>query len=842
MSIQIKDPEDFFGFQLGSDRKIARWDKIVEYFNHLEEASDKIKVMDMGPSTMGNPFLQVIISSPENLQNLEAIQEMNRRLADPRDLEVEEVQDIVENGKAVICQSMSLHATEIGGTQMAPELAHDLLTRDDEETRRILDNVVFIMVPCFNPDGQIMVTDWYEESLDTDYEGTYLPWLYHKYSGHDNNRDAFMTNLVESKYMAEIMFQDWTPQAYVDHHHMGSYWARLYVPPYTEPIHPHGDPLIWREHSWYGAHMAYKLEEEGKTGIINDAQFLAWGHLGFHWIGNYHNIASMLTESASAKLATPLYIHPGQLKGDRRGTLPEYEPQTNFPHPWPGGWWRLRDIVEQQKVSAWATLDLAARHRETVLKNAYLKAVRQIERGVFGTPQAYIIPCDQDDPLTTVKLVEKLLVQGIDIHIAKEDFLGDDVFYPEGSYVILPDQPKMGLIKTLLGRTKYPDNKWTRDEGGNPKSPQDTATDTMAEFMGVQVDAVASCVGGEFEKIGELEYPVGEVLGEPGSDYILDPRINDSFTAVNRLLKLGAQVWRTPAEILCGDLYIPPGAFIVRTDDLDLLKDLAEEVNLTFYPLEEDVERIEINPLDIGIYQRYWGGNMDEGWTRFVLEQFEFPFKTIKDEEMKGDLDDLDVVILPDDDEVMITGEGIEEWWDENIPWWPMPDYPEEYQSGIGNEGVENLKEFVRNGGTLVCFNKSSEFAIKNFGLKIDNVLDKVPRKEFFCPGSTLHALVDPCHPAAYGMPVESLIFFFSSPAFDIIPSDENHKYDVVLAYPEDDILESGWLIGGEKLERKAAMVVAHHGEGKIILIGFRPQHRAQTHGTYKLLFNLLLG
>ncbi|TRO46899.1 peptidase M14 family protein, partial [Candidatus Bathyarchaeota archaeon] len=219
----ITSPEKFFGFQLGSDRKIARWDKIVEYFNKLQQESENIKVIDMGPSTEGHPFLLCIISSAKNLKNLDKIRDMNNRLADPEGLSKDEVEKLIKDGKAVICQSMSLHATEIGGTQMAPELAYDLLSRDDDETKRILDNVVFLMVPCFNPDGQIMVTDWYDKWVGTEYEGTGLPWLYHKYVGHDNNRDAFQTNMVESQYMAKIMFQDWTPQHYVDHHHMGSY-------------------------------------------------------------------------------------------------------------------------------------------------------------------------------------------------------------------------------------------------------------------------------------------------------------------------------------------------------------------------------------------------------------------------------------------------------------------------------------------------------------------------------------------------------------------------------------------------------------------------------------------
>ncbi len=356
---EITSPEDFFGHRLGADRMIARWDKIVEYFNLLQGESPRIKVIEMGPTTEGNPFLAVFISSEENLENLDRLQEINQKIADPDELEIDELGPLIKDGKAVVIQSMSLHATEIGGTQMSAELAHDLITREDPEAQRIRDEVISIMVPSFNPDGQIMVTDWYNEWLGTDYEGCSTPFLYHKYCGHDNNRDAFMLNTVESNYMAELMFRDWPPQAYQDHHHMGSYGARLYVAPYSDPIHPHGDPLVWRELQWYGSHMAYKLEEEGKQGIVNAAIFSGWAHLGYHWIGIYHNIPSMLTESASAKLATPLYIHPEQLKAETSesslvGTrmLPHYKATTNFPNPWPGGWWTLRDIVEQQKIAS----------------------------------------------------------------------------------------------------------------------------------------------------------------------------------------------------------------------------------------------------------------------------------------------------------------------------------------------------------------------------------------------------------------------------------------------------------------------------------------------------------
>ncbi len=346
----ITSPEKFFGFRLGSDRKIARWDRIVEYYRLLEkEAGGKLKVVEMGPTTMGNPFLLVIITSPANMSRLESLRQINLRLSDPRGLSEAEAAKLVAEGRAVVCQTMSLHATEIGGTQMAPELAYDLVSRQDDDTRRILENVIFLLIPCFNPDGALMVADWYEKTLGTEYEGSNLPWLYHKYAGHDNNRDAFQLNLVESQYAAKILFRDWIPQAYIDHHHMGSYGARLYVPPYAEPIRPHADPLVWREMSWYGAHIAYKEEEAGLSGVINMAQFSGWGHFGFHWITPFHNIAGMLTESASARLATPIYIHPDQLRGGTRG-LPAYEPQTTFPNPWPGVWWRLQGISSRAMI------------------------------------------------------------------------------------------------------------------------------------------------------------------------------------------------------------------------------------------------------------------------------------------------------------------------------------------------------------------------------------------------------------------------------------------------------------------------------------------------------------
>ncbi|HEX9563027.1 MAG TPA: M14 metallopeptidase family protein, partial [Gemmatimonadaceae bacterium] len=652
---QITSPERFFGFQMGADRKLARWDKLVEYYQLLDRESDRMQVVDMGKTTMGNPFLVLFISSPANLARLEELRRINARISDPRGIPESDIRQAVAQGKAVIVQTFGLHSSEVAASQTAAEVTYDLLRRTDDETQRILDNTIAIMIPCFNPDGEVLVTDWYNKYVGTEYEGVGLNVLYHKYVGHDNNRDAFMTNMVESQYAARILFRDWIPQAYVDHHQMGPFGARIYVPPYAEPIRPQSDPLVWREMSWWGAHIAYKEEEAGLNGVVNAAIYSGWGHFGFHWITPFHNIAGMLTESASARLASPLFLHPDQLRGQTR-QLPEYEAQTTFPNPWPGGWWRVRDIVERQKVAAWAMLDLAARNRETVLWNGYLKAKRQTDRGAAYDTRAYIIPADQHDPLTAVTLINKLLVQGVEVHRAAGEFRHDGKVYGPGTFVVSMAQPKMGLIRYLLGRTFYPDNSYTRDTQGNPIRPYDMSADVMAEFMGVQVDAAATAVTAEVAEIAEAIQPVGRVSRGAGG-YVIDGRQNAAFRAVNLLWDQNVRVRRVSQA----SASVRPGDFVVASAPDAAAQTIARQTGVDFNPLAGDATSgsYEVRRLRIGMYQRYYGGNMDEGWTRFVLEQWGFPYKSLLDAEIKaGNLETrYDVIILPDDDVRMITGE-----------------------------------------------------------------------------------------------------------------------------------------------------------------------------------------
>jgi hypothetical protein len=844
---QITPPEKFFGFQMGADRKIARWDKLVEYYQLLEkDGGGKLKVVNMGPTEMGNPFLLCILTSAANQKNLETLRQNNLKLCDPRGIPETEMRKIAAASKPIVAMTMSMHATEIGGAQMSPELVYDLLARTDSETQRILDNVIFLLIPSFNPDGEIMVHDFYVKYLGTEFEGSAPPWLYNKYVGHDNNRDALTMSMKESQYAGKVLFTDWKPEAYFDFHHMGSYGARIFYPPYAEPIRPLADPLVWREAEWYGAEMANKAEEAGLSGVMNKGQYSGWGHFGFHWITPFHNIAGMLTESASARLATPLFIDLSQINGRAQNLEHPRMEQMNFPNPWPGGWWRLRDIVDRQKVAAWALLDCVARNSETIVWDAYLKANRQTERGAKGKPAAYAISTNQHDPLTLNKLINALLNQGIEVTQSSKGFTArNGMTYPPGSYYISLAQPKMGLIRYLLGETHYSDDEWTRQQDGTPIRPYDMAQDVLAEYMGITVDTLDAAVKTDFVKITAPIVAVGNVSKGP-LGYVVDGRLNDAFKAMNLLFDKNVPMRRADSD---GD-GIRRGDFLVSSSTPDsVIAEVARQSGVDFNPWRANPSQShELKRMRIGMYQRYRGGNMDEGWTRFLFEaQFLFPYKSVYDAEIKkGNLNaNYDVFIFADDSTGTITGEGGGRGGGEGGGrggFAGVPDTtPPEYRSGVGADGVNAIKDFVSKGGTLVTLGGATDFAITRLGLPIRNVVAGLSTKEFFCPGSTLRVRVDPTDPLAYGMPEGTLVLFHYSPAFDVVATDFNEKNRIVVRYADRNVERSGWLNGEKYIAGKTAMASIAYGKGRVILIGFRTQNRAQTHGTYKFLFNSLV-
>ena len=840
----VTSPEKFFGFQMGTDRKMARWDKLVQYYQQMEKESGvKLKFVNMGPTEMGNPFLLLIITSPANQKNIEQLRQNNLKLSDPRGIPEAEIKKIAAASKPMVCMTMSMHASEIGGAQTAPELVYDLLTRQDSETQRILDNVVLLLIPSFNPDGQIMVTDWYNKYIGTEYEGSGLPWLYNKYIGHDNNRDAMTMNMKESQYAGKILFTEWRPTAYLDFHHMGSYGARIFYPPYAEPVRPLADPLVWREEAWYGGEMARRAEEAALSGVMNNGQYSGWGHFGFHWITPFHNVAGMLTESANAKLATPLYIDPSQLAGGARNLEDPRDPQMNFPNPWPGGWWRLRDIVERQKVGAWGLLDSMARNPETIVWNTYLKASRQTDRGAKGKPAAYAISATQHDPLTRNKLITYLLNQGIEVMQSARGFTtAAGMNYPAGSFYVTLAQPKMGLIRYLLGETHYPDNEWTRRQDGTPIRPYDMAQDVLSEYMGIKADPLDEAIKGDFVKVTSPIVAVGKVAKGPAG-YVIDGRLNDAFKAMNLLVEKNVALKRVDAAADG----LRPGDFLVSASASDaVVAEIAKTTGVDFNALKaEPTQAHDLKRLRIGMYQRYRGGNMDEGWTRWLFEQWGFPFNNVYDAEIKkGNLNaNYDVFIFADDSTSTITGdEGQRGGEGGSARFDGVPDTtPPEYRSGIGNDGVAAIKDFVQKGGTLLTLGGATNFAIAKLGVPVRNVVEGLNTKEFFCPGSTLRVTIDNTNPLAYGMPSEGLVLFHYSPVFDVVATAFNDRNEVIVRYADRNVERSGWLNGEKYIAGKTAMASIGYGQGKVVMIGFRTQNRGQTHGTYKFLFNALV-
>jgi hypothetical protein len=843
---EAPSPEEFFGFKLGSDRKLARWDKIVEYYQKLDQASDKIKVEELGKSTEGNTFLLVIITSPENMKHLEEIRASSLKLAYNEELSESEAESIIDTGKVVFAVNNSIHASEVGGTQMSPELAYDLITDPSPTTERILRDVVLLMVPCANPDGNIMIVDWYNQMLGTEYEGGNIPWLYHKYAGHSLNGEVIMMNLPESKMLARLLFVDWFPQAFIDHHHYGSYSGRYLVPPFANPVDQNVDPLIWTEMQLYGGAMMVKLEQMGKIGVENQVAYPGVGPAEFSGVYTrvvcWHGICGMLTESASAKLATPIYVHYQQLEPSQIGR-PEYRAQINFPHPWPGGWWKLREIVEQQKISTIAALEVASNYRETILRNLFIKAKRTREQGRTEPPFALLFPPRQHDPFTTTKLLDVLLNLGIKIHKAEEAFQVGVSIFPEGTHIIFYSQITRPYLLSTMRSTLYHVSPWVKTSEGKPKPGSRAADLNMAELLGSTVFEVENPFSGKFVSIDSITKQKGGIRGNSNHGFLLDGRLNDSFKAVNKLLKEDYQVFRVEVEIEITEAHLPIGAFFIPSDKEveKVLDKIANEFNLIFHSVQSalTLDMHEIKQQRVSVYQRYYGGNADEGWTRWLLEEYGFDYTTVRDQEIKGKLDEYDVLIFPSDASPMITGKKIEEHYEKQGR--TLPKYPPKYRSGIGDEGIEKVREFVKAGGTLIALNMASNFVLDEVKLPIKNILKDLDSNEFFCPGSTLRVEVDGSKSLAYGVPQDLVLPFSGAAAFEIKPVENNNDYEIIIKFPDENMLKTGWLKGESYLSRKAALIEAKMGKGRIVLYGFSPQSNARTNATFKLLFNALI-
>ena len=810
----VPAPESVLGFVPGEDRKLADWGQVLAYLRALDAASDRVSVEEIGQTTEGRPFVMATVTSEANHARLEEIRRTNARIADPRGLGDDEAERLVHQGKAIVAMAYSIHSTEVGGTLSALKLLHRLAASDDARLRAMLEDVVLLVIPSHNPDGTELVSRWYRQQLGTPFEGSAPPVLYHPYVGHDNNRDWYTFTQVETRATVRALYNRWHPQIVHDVHQMGARGARLFVPPYTDPWEPNVDPALTAAVGALGSHVAARLLTEGRTGIVTGALFDAWTPARAY--AHSHGGVRILSETASARIASPLEVRSEELEG----RASEYDPRrrsANFPAPWPGGTWRLSDIVDTQLRASLAVLEHAAQNREHWLRTALVVNRRASTR---REPFAFVIPAEPRDAAALARLVDVLRTGEVELLQAKKAFSADGRHYAPGAVVVRLQQPASAFAKMLLERQVYPD---LRDyPGGPPKQPYDVTAHTLPLLFGVDVDTVKAPFEAELAPLGDAPHPKGRVEGR-------GPRLalghaSGELIALARLLAAGVPVRWTLDPFEEDGRRFPPGTLVVPASARRRLEPLAAELGIVARGVRADPHSLALRTPRVGLY-RSWVPSMDEGWTRYVFEkEMGVAYQSLADRDVRAGrlAERFDAIVLPDQTAAALRDGHAK------------GSMPEEYTGGLGEPGQAAFRAFVEAGGTLVALDSASAYAIEALSLPVKNVLAGVDSKSFYCPGSILRVSVDPRLPIAHGLPAELPVWFEGSPAF------ETGSGTPLARYGDGDLLLSGFLLGGERLRGRAALVEVSLGRGRVVLFGFRPQYRAQSRVTYAALLNAL--
>lgn len=838
---RLVPPAQFLGFPVGADNKLAGWDRIVEYMRMAAEATPRVRVRELGKTTNGNPFIAVEVASPDTMANLDRVKMLERKLyfqgGAPTPAERDE---IFRSGKAVVAITCSLHSTEIGASQMVLELIHHLATDDSPRVRKILDQVVLVLVPSANPDGHILVTDWFNKNLGTEFEGSPMPWLYHPYTGHDNNRDMYMFTQRESQLTARLLWHDWFPSVWLDEHQQGNSGARIFVMPATDPINPNVHPLIYRWNGILGQAQAAALEAAGKHGIIYNSTYTNFWQGAYAWSGWWHNQVGLLTEVASVRVASPvdqLKATPGapvppvpEGQGRRQADNPkepiaaprDITPRTEYPRPWMGGRWTLRDIVDYEFIATMGLLEAAADQREALLRQIYEVNRLTVEAGTKGEPAAILLPVANGfDPRAAARLAERLQIAGVEIWKAEAPIEADGKTYPAGTLVIPMAQVFARYAVDLLERQTYPEVRRT------PTAPPEPPYDVTAWSLGLQMGAEVITVNRPLPpsaKLTRLDTLAGggSVTGS-GTVFRFEYRGADCALAINRLLADGAAV-----SLEGGPTAVVSVTGISRAKMEALAREVSLEVRAGSKAPAGTSAR-GVRAPRVGLYQP-WTASMDEGWTRWVLEQYQFAPKTLHNEDIrKGSLrQSFDAIVFADQQARDIL-EG-------NSSRSVRP----EYRGGIGEGGLQALKAFVAEGGTLVFLGASSDLAIQKWPIPVRNVKRLLARDQHFAPGTIVRLQVDTASPLGLGVAPETHGFYNNSPFFEIDDGFASQRTTVVARYPNTDLVASGWLKGEDLMAGRAAVVQVDLNPGRLVLFGLRPQHRAQTQATFPLLFNAL--
>jgi hypothetical protein len=823
-----------FGFQMGADKKLINWQQIVSYFELLGENSNRVQVVELGKTTLNRPMIMAIIGSEEAINNLDNYQKLQQQLARPFELDQNQADQLIQNSKLVFLITLNIHSTEIASSQESVELAYELATSKDPKIQKILDNVLVLLVPSLNPDGQDMVTKWYLKDVGTEYEGSRLPMKYHHYAGHDNNRDWFFFNLVESQHLAKVLYHDWYPEIVLDQHQMGSLGARLFLPPYADPVNPNVPPALMANVNRLGKHVVADLHDQGFKGVVTGTIFNAFFEGTMSKTPLWHNRIGILTEAASVRIATPLFFPKTSLRGMGLD-LPEYTQQTNFLDPWPGGWWRLRDIIDYEKAATYSMLDLAATYKEKFKRNFYRLNQEAIEAGKSGDPFAYVIPAQQHDPNNAIEMLRRLRFANVDIYQAEKDFSTSVGAFKKGSFIIPLAQPSRAYIKDLMEIQQYPNLK--EYPGGPPRKPYDVTAWTLPLQMGVNAVEINEPFVANTTAISEPKLKV-KANSITSGWVAVENRYNHSYQLINDLLKSGYEIFQVETPIA----ELGPGTFLFQINDqqVESLKKKSNSFEVPILPFQNtNAHKLKkVEKARIAIYQPWIPSAYDEGWLRLILDNFGFDYTILHNQEFKDKekfIDKFDVLIFGSQESDRIV-DGKPK--DAPEPTLGEPKVRKEYRGGIGKQGVEKVREFLMAGGTVLFLGEASNFAIDKLHLPVTNSLKSVNCKNFFAPGSILELHLDPSSPLTYGMPAKTSIYVNNSVALKLKPYGREIKE--VGFYGDRNLLQSGWLVGESKLYNKVALADIPVGKGRAILYAFRVQHRGQTFGTFKLMFNAL--
>lgn len=844
---QIITPEKYFGFQPGTDRNLFNYDPLIDYLQKLDEVSPKLKMVNIGTSPLGKEMYIAFISSEENIQNLDKLKGINKELAlNPNILDAE-LSNMINDGKVFVLATLSMHSGEVAPSQSAPLIAYELVNQDNAEVNNLLKNVVYMMVPSHNPDGMDMVVDHYNKYKGTKYEGSSMPGIYHKYVGHDNNRDFVSLSQTDTKAISKIYSLDWFPQVMVEKHQMGYTGPRYFVPPNHDPIAENIDAGIWNWNGIFGSNIIKDLTREGLSGVSQHYLF------DDYWPGStetciWKNVIGFLTEAASAKYATPIFIEPNELKVWGKG-LSEYKKSVNMPLPWPGGWWGLEDIVQYEIESTKSILKTAATNREEILQFRNELCMREVQKGKTIPPYYYILPKEQHDESEFVDLVNLLMEHGVNVYELAGDINFNNRLYSSGDVVIPLSQAFRPFIKEVMEKQKFPVRHYTPN--GKIIKPYDITSWSLPLHRGIssiEVNEKSKEIESNLKKIDD-NYSLKKETPNKYWGVILNVNNNESFKIAFSALAKGMDVSRTEAKVEVDGETIPKGSFLIESsDELTSLLN-GGKISPKFVTSKNGISSKSISLPRIGLVETYFH-DMDAGWTRYIFDTYDLPFRVIR----PGDFEDLnvsknfDVVIFPSSRKSVLMNGKYKSGDD-----YYVTDYPPEYTKGLGKKGFQKLLAFIEDGGIILSWGNSTELFMgsmkieksddesEEFQLPVKDVSKKLSKDGLYIPGSFTKMLLTKDHPITLGMEEEIGVFYRGRPVFETsIPSLDLDRR-VIGRFPEEEILMSGYSEKEKLLGNKTGLVWLKKGRGQLVLFAFNPQFRASTNVSYKLLFNSLL-